>query len=104
MKKFLVAGLVSIAALSSETTAREKYVIFNIDVTGTTTLQEQQLGNVLRMHFEKLDSFEAVDRYEMTALEGQMGTTKLAYGGTVEGKIPGHAAAIWFYHPARQPG
>jgi len=57
--------------------ARDVYAIYNIDVTGNSGLQPNQLGNVLRMHFEKLDSFEVIDRYEMGNLYESMGATKL---------------------------
>lgn len=58
--------------------AREIYAVFNMDVTGTGLLQSNQMGNVLRMHFEKLDSFEVVDRYEMSSLIESMGATKVS--------------------------
>ena len=61
-----------------ELTARDTYAIFNIDVQGTSVLEPKQLGNVLRMHFEKLDSFEVIDRYEMNILYESMGSTRLA--------------------------
>lgn len=59
-------------------TAREIYAVFNMDVTGTESLKSNQMGNVLRMHFEKLDSFEVVDRYEMSSLVESMGSLKVS--------------------------
>lgn len=57
--------------------AREVYAIYNMDITGNSGLQSNQMGNLLRMHFEKLDSFEVIDRYEMGNLNESMGTSKL---------------------------
>lgn len=75
--RFFILGL-SLIWNSGFVNAREVYAIYPIDVANTSEYQARQLGNVLRMHFEKLDSFEVIDRYEMTSLENEMGAVKMS--------------------------
>jgi len=75
--RMVMAFLLFLQLASFNSQGRDVYAIYNIDVTGNSGLQANQLGNVLRMHFEKLDSFEVIDRYEMGNLYESMGATKL---------------------------
>lgn len=77
MKRLLIAAFVILQMACSRADAREVYAVYHIDVTGSSALHPDQLGNALRTHFEKLDSFEVVDRYEMGNLYESMGATKL---------------------------
>ncbi|HCS21994.1 MAG TPA: hypothetical protein DIW47_15800 [Bacteroidetes bacterium] len=79
IKRFKTASLVLWMIFQfNAASAREIYAVFNMDITGTESFKSNQLGNVLRMHFEKLDSFEVVDRYEMSNLIESMGATRVS--------------------------
>ncbi len=55
------------ALLGQTTSVRQKIVVLNID-SKNVNLDPIQLGNVVRIELEKLDSFEVMDRYDVAYL------------------------------------
>ncbi len=47
---------------------KEVYAVLNVDVSGTSSVDRKQLGNILRMHLEKTDSFQVIDKYDVAYL------------------------------------
>ncbi|MGL4596332.1 MAG: hypothetical protein ACRCYO_02315 [Bacteroidia bacterium] len=59
--------LVSNALMGQTTSSRQKVAVLNID-SKNVNLDPVQLGNVVRIELEKLDSFEVMDRYDVAYL------------------------------------
>lgn len=60
-----VLSIISQYVLAQSQTQRELYAVLNIDVSGSGSLDKSQLGNILRRHLEKLDTFRVIDKYDM---------------------------------------
>lgn len=63
----LLTALFSFQANAQEV-KKEVYAVLNVDVSGTSNVDRKQLGNILRMHLEKTDSFQVIDKYDMAYL------------------------------------
>ncbi|TNE79535.1 MAG: hypothetical protein EP332_10720 [Bacteroidetes bacterium] len=68
--KYVVVLLVALLSLEVKAgeTKKEVYAVLNVDVSGTNNVDRKQLGNILRMHLEKTDSFQVIDKYDMAYL------------------------------------
>jgi len=64
---FVVLLVVVIGTTSAEAQNRPLLTVLNIDSQGVE-MTPQQLGNLVRLETEKLDTFEVMDRYDVTYL------------------------------------
>jgi len=68
MKKFtLTIFLLFLFTVLSFSQAKKKLIVLNMDVQGLKFTPEQ-MGNLLRIETEKLDTFEVMDRYDVSYL------------------------------------
>jgi len=68
-KKIMIISLLVFFAITanSQVTKRERLAVLNIDAQGIS-LTPKQMGNLVRIQMEKLDTFEVVDRYDVDYL------------------------------------
>jgi hypothetical protein len=63
----LLMAMITITANVSAQNQRPRLTVLNIDSQGMT-LSSEQLGNIVRIETDKLDTFEVTDRYDVTYL------------------------------------
>lgn len=53
-------------AQENVTTPKPSLTVLNVDIQGALNWNPQQMGNLVRMELEKLDTFEVMDRYDVS--------------------------------------
>lgn len=80
MKKLIFIIAISTLAITSSQAQRSKVTVLNIDTKGIN-LDPTQMGGVVRMELDKLDTFEVMDRYDVNyVIEKNKLNTSNCYG------------------------
>ena len=65
MKTIITAALVILSFIAQAQKVKQSLTVLNIDSKGVN-MDPATMGNMVRMELEKLDSFDVMDRYDVT--------------------------------------